>query len=164
MSIIHFLNVKEGDCSIIEHNSDRITVIDVCNAKAETPEAILREAVTGVVAKTADVPGNFNQKDYPVNPILYMKDAGIARVWRFILTHPDMDHMDGIEAFWDAYNPPNFWDTNNACDKDGDFENGSPYNVDDWEFYKKLRAGKAPQAPNRFTLFSKSHGQVLEPG
>lgn len=29
MATLHFLNVKEGDCSIIEHASGRVTVMDV---------------------------------------------------------------------------------------------------------------------------------------
>ena len=37
MATIHFLNVKEGDCSIIEHNSGHKTVIDVCNASLSSP-------------------------------------------------------------------------------------------------------------------------------
>ena len=32
MSTIHFLNVLEGDCNIIQHDSGRVTVIDVSNA------------------------------------------------------------------------------------------------------------------------------------
>lgn len=32
MSTIHFLNVLEGDCNIIQHDSQRISVIDVSNA------------------------------------------------------------------------------------------------------------------------------------
>ncbi len=103
--------------------------------------------------------GNFNQKDYPVNPILYMKAFGIQSVFRFILTHPDMDHMDGIEAFWKRFGPINFWDTDNTCDKDADFDNGSPYSADDWAFYKKLRAGRGPAGLTRLTLYSGNSGQ-----
>ena len=33
MSVIHFLNVKEGDCIWIKHNSEHNTIIDVSNAK-----------------------------------------------------------------------------------------------------------------------------------
>ena len=29
----HFLNVKDGDCSVIEHGSGHVSVIDVCNAR-----------------------------------------------------------------------------------------------------------------------------------
>lgn len=32
MSVIHFLNVLEGDCNVIQHDSGRTTVIDVSNA------------------------------------------------------------------------------------------------------------------------------------
>ena len=32
MAIILFLNVLEGDCNIIQHDSGRLTVIDVSNA------------------------------------------------------------------------------------------------------------------------------------
>lgn len=125
MALIHFLNVKQGDCSIIQHNSSRVTVIDVCNAKEDTYQTRIEEAVRASFAKAA-VLGNFNQKAYPVNPIIYMKDHGIDNVWRFILTHPDMDHMDGIKPFWDTFSPSNFWDTDNTADKDDDFKDGPP--------------------------------------
>jgi len=158
MAVIHFLNVKQGDCSIIEHNSGRITVIDVCNAKEDTNETRFSEALDRAFSK-ATVLGNFNQKDYPVNPILYMKDRLLMNVWRFILTHPDMDHMDGIEAFWNEFNPPNFWDTNNTCNKDDDFNGGSPYNYEDWNFYKTLRAGNGPTGLKRLALASEAKGK-----
>lgn len=29
MSKIHFLNVDEGDCSIIEHDNEHVTMIDM---------------------------------------------------------------------------------------------------------------------------------------
>ncbi|MDY4850730.1 MAG: hypothetical protein SO182_05815 [Paludibacteraceae bacterium] len=32
MARIHFLNVKEGDCSIIQHENGHVTMIDVSNA------------------------------------------------------------------------------------------------------------------------------------
>ena len=32
MAVIHFLNVLEGDCNVIQHDSGRLTVIDVSNA------------------------------------------------------------------------------------------------------------------------------------
>lgn len=36
MSTIHFLNVNDGDCSWIKHESGRVTVIDVCAANEES--------------------------------------------------------------------------------------------------------------------------------
>ena len=32
MATIHFLNVLEGDCNIIQHDSKRLTLIDISNA------------------------------------------------------------------------------------------------------------------------------------
>jgi hypothetical protein len=32
MPQVHFLNVREGDCIVIQHISGHATVIDVCNA------------------------------------------------------------------------------------------------------------------------------------
>ena len=97
MARVHFLNVKDGDCTVIEHNSGHVTVIDVCNAKIPEPFA---EATSALRAKDErGIQGNFRQKEYPVNPISYMKDHGFSSIFRYIQTHPDMDHMDGIKAF-----------------------------------------------------------------
>ena len=105
-------NVKEGDCSIIEHNSGHNTVIDVCNAKPIEP---VEEALMATMAKSErGISGNFQQKTFPVNPISYMNDRGISSIFRYVQTHPDMDHMDGIEALFDEFSPTNFWDTGNT--------------------------------------------------
>ena len=40
----HFLNVKNGDCSIIEHGSGHVSVIDVCNARKVTEEMTVNES------------------------------------------------------------------------------------------------------------------------
>ena len=67
MPTIHFLNVKEGNCAIIEHYSGHKTVIDVCNAK---PVEALEETLMAAMAKSErGISGNFQQKKYPVDPI-----------------------------------------------------------------------------------------------
>ena len=73
MSRIHFLNVKEGDCSIIQHYSGRVSVIDVSNAKAALPltEGRLTERLL-MEAADKGILGNFNQKKHPVNPVTYL--------------------------------------------------------------------------------------------
>ena len=69
MPTIHFLNVKQGDCSVIQHASGHVTVIDVCNAAAvaetDTEKEIRMLAESGIL-------GNFQQKDYPINPVTYL--------------------------------------------------------------------------------------------
>ena len=131
----HFLNVKNGDCSIIEHSSGNVSVIDVCNA----------EKVTETLIEKARVLGNFQQNKHPVNPIEYLNKFEIDSVFRFILTHPDRDHMDGIKDFFEHFNPINFWDTDN--NKELEFEQGSSYNEDDWNFYKQIRDSNSQTDP-----------------
>ena len=136
MATIHFLNVKEGDCSMIEHNSGHVTVIDVCNAKVPEP---LTEAISAMRAKNErGIKENFRQKEYPVNPIAYMKDHGISTIFRYIQTHPDMDHMDGIKALFEAFSPVNFWDTDNNKEILNSSWLGSQYSKEDWNFYKRV--------------------------
>jgi competence protein ComEC len=161
MPIVHFLNVKDGDCSIIQHGSGRVTVIDVCNASPDTFwERLLASSQVSDSALEKGLNGNFNQKNYPVNPILYMKDRGINSVWRFIQTHPDMDHMDGLKAFFEAFKPDNFWDTENL--KECPFENGNScngYSKDDWDFYQNLRNSNPSSDPKRLVLYANDTGK-----
>ena len=163
MPTIHFLNVKEGDCSVIEHSSGRVSVIDVSNAKpSDTDESKLEMSLASVM--TRGVQGNFNQKAYPVNPVAYMEERSIGSVFRFILTHPDMDHMDGIKAFFDRFNPGNFWDTNNKKEMDNSSWSTSPYNRSDWDFYKLLRDTKPSSNPQWRTNLSGANGQYWNRG
>lgn len=127
MALIHFLNVKDGDCNIIKHDSGRITVIDVCNASK-----VINEVAS------FELRGNRNQKAHPTNPIEYMDKFGYNNIFRFILTHPDMDHMDGIKALFERSYPQNFWDTENNKTIDSD-EGFGQYNKEDWDFYQKIR-------------------------
>jgi len=162
MPKIHYLNVKEGDCSIIEHYSGHKTVIDVCNAK---PIESLAEAVTATMAKSErGISGNFQQKKYPVNPISYMRAHGFTSIFRYIQTHPDMDHLDGIEAFFDEFSPINFWDTDNTKEMPNSSWQGSPYREADWKFYKRLRDTKPEDDPKRFALYSGARGKYYNQG
>lgn len=137
MPVVHYLNVKEGDCSIIEHTSGHVSVIDVCNARKETPESILVETIFKSITAKAAGSGNLNQKAYPVNPITYMKEHFLDSVFRFVATHPDMDHLDGVKDFFEEFEPTNFYDINNK--KEIEFDDKSPYREEDWKFYKNLR-------------------------
>jgi beta-lactamase superfamily II metal-dependent hydrolase len=152
MPIIHYLNVKDGDCIGIEHISGNKTVIDVCNA---TVVNYLSELLSAYESKSeTGLNGNFNQKKYPINPISYFKEKGWVSVFRFILTHPDMDHMDGVQSFFEAFEPINFWDTDNKKEMSKNNWEGSPYSEADWNFYKKIRDNKPSSNPKRLTLYS----------
>lgn len=158
MPRIHFLNVKNGDCSIIQHYSGNVTMIDVCNAEltsapaSETTVRLLRDL-------TLSIRGNFGQKSHPVNPIEYLGKHNINEIMRFVLTHPDMDHMDGIKAVFDTFRPLNFWDTDNTEEKDSSGWASSPYEEEDWVFYRQLRDGKPSINPKRLALLSGKQGR-----
>lgn len=159
---LHFLNVRNGDCSLIRHPNKNNTIIDVFNASIEKQQeqTALNKAFTDILIansiQTEGVSGNFRQKEYPVNPIEYLKSFEIFSVFRFILTHSEMDHMGGIKDFFEEFKPINFWDTGNKKKMDS-FE-GSPHNEDDWNFYKKLRKGSNTDT-KRLTLLSGTTGQ-----
>lgn len=162
MPTIHFLNVKEGDCSIIEHYSGHKTVIDVCNATP--PDSIAEATVPSITKAGRSIGGDFQQKKWPVNPISYMHDHDITSIFRYVQTHPDMDHMDGIEALFNNFTPDNFWDTNNKKEMPRSNWQGSPYRESDWKFYKRLRDNDPDDNPNRLTLYSGSRGQYYNLG
>lgn len=157
MPTIHYLNVKQGDCSVIQHASGHVSVIDVCNAKPVAPltEAVLR----GFAKAEKGIGGNFQQKKYPVNPVSYLKQHGIGSVFRYVQTHPDMDHMDGISAFFEEFRPLNLWDTDNVKEMEDSSWRESPYDEGDWKFYKHLRDSTPNEDPRRLALLSGASGQ-----
>jgi len=164
MPRVHFLNVKDGDCNVIEHLNGHISVIDVCNAAPVVmipkPSIVQHTGFRSLLASMAPpaLPGDFGQKDFPVNPIEYLKKRNIKNVFRFILTHPDMDHMDGIKEFFSHFSPANFWDTNNNKTIDWKKNASGKFSEDDWKFYLSLRNG-SNQDVKRLTLHSDAKGK-----
>ena len=147
MSVIHFLNVLEGDCNIIQHDSGRISVIDVCNAynDDDTPAEKAVQAYKKKILFDTKVPVgkiDFKQKADPDNPIKYIKNR-LQRndIFRFIITHPDMDHLDGIKDFYNEFTVTNTWDSDNTKELPAGSGDGR-YNRDDWDFYRQIREGK----------------------
>jgi len=136
MAKIHFLNVGEGDCSIIEHDNGNVSMIDICCGNVTEK----LQPMTFCAESVNSVRGNFNQKDYPTNPVAYLKRHNIKTLFRYIQTHPDMDHMDGLKNLKDSVSILNFWDTENT--KKQEFgENGMSgnYYKKDWDCYCQLR-------------------------
>lgn len=133
MAIIHFLNVKNGDCIWIQHSSGHSTLIDISNGNDIKEFSEAESALESLSSK-----GNFKEKFHPVNPIKYLQDFGINQIFRFILTHPDMDHMDGIKNLFNTFEVINFWDTKNNKTMEI-FDNNGSYKKEDWEFYQKIR-------------------------
>lgn len=89
MSILKSFSVDNGDTFYIKHGSSNFTVID-CNLTDERREEIVDE----IVAESKD------------------KD-----VFRFISTHPDEDHIHGLESLDDAMGIANFYCVKNSATK-----------------------------------------------
>jgi competence protein ComEC len=184
---VHFLNVGHGDCTIIEHPSGRLTMIDVNNSQqfdSDTFQEELAEerrklerlnpftnalATAGVAppvypyssslaAALGVVPGptllgglgNLSgysevyerQKRELTDPIAFMKrNYPGRRLWRFILTHPDLDHMRGIMQLAENVGFDNFWDTNHT--KEAPTFRSNTGDEEDWNYYQSLRRDKA---------------------
>jgi beta-lactamase superfamily II metal-dependent hydrolase len=90
MSIIKSLSVGNGDMFYIEHNSDNFTIIDCCMS-AELQDEIVAELLNR------------------------SKNKGIVR---FISTHPDDDHLLGLQYLNKMMPIHNFYCVNNAATKE----------------------------------------------
>lgn len=159
MSLIHFLNVLEGDCNIIQHDSGRVTVIDVSNAyneiDTEEEKKVKASEMRKLMIARTQVPSDkkdYQQKKTPDNPIIYLKKYGIENIFRFIITHPDMDHLDGIQDLFTEFSIANTWDTDNKKTIAAG-ANFAGYNKEDWDFYVKLRGNKLTNT-KRLTYFA----------
>lgn len=123
MATIHILNVGKGDCSIIQHKDKKVTVIDCCKACN---------------------PGE--EKEENSNPINVLKTIlkEKEQIFRFILTHPDMDHLDGLAVLNKTFGITNFWDIDNNKEMDfsGDSNSGE-FDEEDWKCYQALRISKS---------------------
>jgi len=99
MSIIKSFAVGLGDMFYIDHNSDNFTIID-CFLNEENTDIILQQVGSLSRAK------------------------GITR---FISTHPDDDHIRGLEALDDEITIVNFYVVQNNVKKEEDTESFTKY-------------------------------------
>ncbi|MDE2102109.1 MAG: hypothetical protein KGL39_32990 [Patescibacteria group bacterium] len=127
MLTVHFLNVGHGDCTIIAHPSGRLTMIDINNSQNYDQDTLremaheeLRKSY-GIVASASPLVEALTMdkmaKRAPrelTDPIQFMKDTypGVS-LWRYIQTHPDLDHMRGLRRLDEEIGFTNFWDTAN---------------------------------------------------
>jgi competence protein ComEC len=156
MPTVHFLNVGCGDCIIIEHGSGRITMIDICSGNLAEKRA---ESIADLLEQR--IKGNFGMCDKPTNPISYLQKIGCTSLFRFILSHPDMDHLNGFKAVREQIGFTNFWDSGVRREKP-DFGEGCSYSEEDWDEYAAVIEGKrsgitvvTPKAGSTFQFANK---------
>jgi competence protein ComEC len=113
---IHFLNVGKGNCTIIDFPSGHLTVVDTDNSR-NTDENNLIDPI------------DFIKKEYPNRTI-----------FRLIVSHPDMDHLSGMEEIAKNFAVANFWDTeHNKTMSHSDLDKAPFYEKEDWKTYQKFR-------------------------
>ncbi len=117
---VYFLNVGKGNCTIIESPSKRLSMIDIDNSKITDEERKLTDPVEFF-------PNRFKDRE----------------LFRFILTHPDCDHLSGLNGLASKVQIGNFWDTNHNKTISDDSWDKSPYDKRDWDRYLTFRNSKA---------------------
>ena len=153
---LHFLNVGHGDCTFVDLPSGRLMMVDINNSKS-LPEGDVIALAERHGVSTLDfrysrlLKGARSWQEYYnsllVDPFDYYTEHFDGRsIFRYVQTHPDMDHMSGLHRFFwqEEVRLENFWDVNHNKDlKEADFNN-SPHSYLDWLVYKSLRRGIGP--------------------
>lgn len=161
MSKFHFLNVTKGDCHILQHNSNRVTMIDICNGNTDR---VQKSEQSNFACASSGIRGNFGMCQKPTHPLSYLDSIGISEIWRFILSHPDMDHMDGLDALFANKSVLHYWDSGLRREKP-DFGDNGPFKEEDWDRYESIIAGKDSahaikvQAGDKFAFANKPTGE-----
>ena len=147
MMRVHFLNVGHGDCTIIKHPSGRLSMIDI-NTSQDYDAESFRELMAEQVQKVSNPFSPYNPlldalarldaldkaKDELTDPIDFLQRVYPGeRLWRFILTHPDLDHMRGLHRLYNTIGFTNFWDTDHTKEIK---EYRSDDDKVDWNFIK----------------------------
>lgn len=145
MSTVHFLNVGKGDCTLIQHNSGRNSLIDISKGNYVPPQKSQNELLAEMLDEMAirGVNGNFGMSKKPTNPLRYLEAIGVTALHRFILTHPDMDHLDGLDALMVTCRPCNFWHSGVQKAKP-DFDDCRQFREEDWDRYEAIVGSEDP--------------------
>ena len=176
---IHFLNVGRGDCTIIEFPSGRVSIVDIDNLTTfdpKTEKEIVDEYRKSVEYSLAVLLGDFprasrlaadflsKKRATLTDPFLYF-DQHLGQqtdIFRLIITHPDMDHMTGLDRLRQdrLKTIENFWhsgrgDFNLATTTDREWDS-CPYSKLDWTTYKQLR--ESVNDPKGLRLYRGSSG------
>jgi beta-lactamase superfamily II metal-dependent hydrolase len=134
---VHVLNVGRGSCAVVESPSGRATMIDINDGGKLRPneyEAIDSSTSQGFV-RAALRTKKEQMLDDPID--WYRRHVGSA-MWRFILTHPDKDHMSGIRHLLSGESGiaiSNFWDYDHDRTRTEKDYPSNPAGWLDWQWY-----------------------------
>ncbi|WP_129583690.1 hypothetical protein [Alicyclobacillus tolerans] len=117
---IHVLHVKNGQCVIVDHGS-RKSLVDI-HKLSESERAEEQEVSEEKFSKSSA--GGYVYR--ATNPISYWTDViGNKSAFRTIITHPDKDHITGIDEFLDSIGTINMWMPTQHIDTIPDNDDGN---------------------------------------
>lgn len=157
---VHFLNVGDGDCTIIQHPSGRLTMVDINNGQyldSDTtmellqaydmdPRAYIERVRSGTAWMTP-----FKERGYDIelaDPVAFLRQRFPDQcLFRFIQTHPHVDHMGGLDHLVHdlerrGVSMRSFWDTTHGYTPDLQTD----ADTSSWDAYQRLRVSN--QSPN----------------
>jgi len=152
---IHFLNVGHGDCTIIEFEN-HLTLVDInaCKRFAAPTRDELKKKYSGSANYGSQSLSAYitemkieEEEKLLIDPVDYITSNFPGQsIFRYIQTHPDMDHMAGLHRLVNEKKVKilNFWDTHNAIEKEDKATKWSNVNFDkkDWATYQEIRSGR----------------------
>jgi len=146
---IHFLNVGNGDCCIIEFiDNSRVAIVDINRSTEMDKESskeiykILRPSSQylfelGFNRINKEMLENAGY-DIPLqDPLEYLSKNNINGIFRFISTHPHMDHLSGLYELKKQFGFANIWIIKNNYEQD--LTDLSESQKRDWDLYRKMR-------------------------
>jgi len=140
---VNILNVGAGSCAVIESPSGRNSMIDI-NDGGELREAASMGPQDRLIREAAIK----KMQDELVDPVAWCKANSITELFRFVLSHPDADHMSGLRRVLSGELAAlNFWDLphHRQRSKRDEFKNDLEH--EDWQWYQALRNGALPNGP-----------------
>lgn len=131
---VHVLNVGRGSCTVVASPGSRTTMIDINDGgklRAEEYEAIKQRSAYFSASQIA------KEEQLLDDPIKWFKARYGTSMHRFILSHPDMDHLSGIRRLLSRdreVEVTNFWDYDHTRKREkSDFPTQAGWL--DWQWY-----------------------------
>jgi len=145
----HFLNVGHGDTTIVDLPDDYLMVVDF-NRSNELDEDTAKELSNVYEINFSELKDKkdgyykYISKYYDIpldDPLIYLEENIKKKdIFRYVQTHPDVDHLSGFKALINNFEITNFWDTDHKNIVKTDFTNES--DREDWECYLEYRKYK----------------------
>jgi beta-lactamase superfamily II metal-dependent hydrolase len=162
---IHFLNVGDGDCIVVEFlETGRVAVIDInvsTEMDSDSYAELLEEAkdslepLDKLIYSLSGLTDEeiFKKTGYHLDfshPVPYIQVINPENIFRFISTHPHMDHITGLKTLKDEIGILNFWIVRNQFTPDQ--AKLSDSEAEDWALYKKYRDSSTRELENSYVI------------